>query len=167
MERMEVRVLYQNVGRGGDATHIFLQTAVELGAVIAVTAGERGRRKQQPGYEIAYESDDIVVYRIRGSLVTVRGQGNSALAEGDMAIAYLRPKLNRNIARSRLREMERRGASTFMGDFNCHGHGKDRMLQEWTEEEELMDIGTAEYTHRWGAHRCTIDRILTRGGARP
>jgi len=61
-----------------------------------------------------------------------------------------------------------RGCQHSRGDLNCHGKGKDKMLQEWIEEEEMMDIGTAEYTHRYGTrHRCIIDRILTKGGARP
>jgi len=62
--------------------------------------------------------------------------------------------------------MERKGARTFVGDLNCHCNGKDRVLKEWIEQEELMDIGTAMYTHRWGAHRCVIDRALTRSSAR-
>lgn len=82
-------------------------------------------------------------------------------------MVYMNPNYNRNTAKARLREMIREGAQNVMEDLNCHGKGKDRMLREWIDEEELMDIGTAEYTHRWGAHRYTIDRILTRGGASP
>jgi len=35
------------------------------------------------------------------------------------------------------------------------------------ESEEMQDIGTADYTHKWGAHRCIIDRVITRSNARP
>jgi len=62
--------------------------------------------------------------------------------------------------------MERQGANTIIGDLNC-GRGKRQKLEEWMEEEEMQDIGTAEYTHRWGAHRCTIDRVITRSNAGP
>ena len=58
--------------------------------------------------------------------------------------------------------MERRGASTFIGDLNC-SRRKATRLQERIEQEDLMDVGTAEFTHRWGQHRCTIARVLTRG----
>ena len=162
-------MLYQNVGMGGEAADILLQIGVEKKAEVIVMAepwGEKGRRKQQVGYEIAYESKDIVVYTLKNSGMTVRGEGSWAKVE-DVAVAYLRPWLNRSTVRARLREMVARGANTIMGDLNCHGNGKDRMLEEWIAQEELMDIGTAEYTHARGAHRCTIDRVLTRGNARP
>jgi len=170
-ERGEMKVLYLNVGRASGATHTALQVAVEEGAEIVVTAepwGESKRRIQQPGMEVAYESRDIVVYRLRRSEIKVRGEGNWAMINGDISVAYLRPKLNRQTVKARLREMMNRGANSIVGDLNCHGNGKDKMLREWIEEEELMDIGTSEYTHRYGAtHKCTIDRVLTNGGARP
>ena len=170
-EERELRVLYQNVGRASGATHTVLQVAVEEKAEIVIAAepwGEDKRRIQQPGMEVAYESRDIVVYRLKGSEVKVRGEGSWAMIDGDIAAAYLRPKLNRQTVRTRLRDMLRKGANTVIGDLNCHGNGKDNMLKEWIEEEELMDIGMAEYTHRYGdSHKCTIDRVLTKGGARP
>jgi len=167
----EMKILYLNVGRAEGVTHTVLQVAVEEGAAIVITAepwGENKRRKQQPGYEVAYESKDIVVYRLQGSHIRVRGEGSWALIGEEVAAAYLRPRLNRTTVKSRLHEMIRKGATTVIGDPNCHGNGKDRMLSEWIEEEEMMDIGTAEYTHRYGlTHKCIIDRVLTKGGGRP
>ena len=170
-EERELKILYQNVGRAREATHVVLQVAVEEKAEVVVVAepwGEEKKRIQQPGMEIAYESKDIVVYKLRGSEVPVRGEGSWAMIDGDIAAAYLRPKLNRQTVKARLQTMIRRGAHTVVGDLNCHRNGKDNMLKEWIEGEEMMDIGTAEYTHRYGkTHKCTIDRILTRGGTRP
>jgi len=167
----ETKVMYQNVGRREDAAHLLLQSAVELGVVVVVMAepwGAKNKRKQQPGYEIPYDGEDIVVYRIRGSDMSVRGEGQWVMIGGNTAATYLRPRLNKHTVKAKLREMIRKGATTVVGDLNCHGHGKDRMLEEWIEEEEMMDIGTAEYTHRQGpTHKCTIDRILTKGGTRP
>ena len=82
----------------------------------------------------------------------------------EIAMAYIKPEYNCTTVKARLQVMEREGANTFMGDLNCHGGNKGRKLAKWIEQEELMDVGTAEYTHRWGKHRCTID---TRGVARP
>ena len=72
----EVKVLYQNVGRGGAATNLVLQVAVEEGAAVVAVAepwGVKGKRKQQAGYEIAYESDDIVIYKMQCCVLSVRG----------------------------------------------------------------------------------------------
>jgi len=62
--------------------------------------------------------------------------------------------------------MERLGANTRIGDLNC-GRGKRAKLEEWMESEEMQDIGTVEYTHRWGAHKCIIGRVITRSTAKP
>jgi len=58
--------------------------------------------------------------------MTIRGEGDWEMAGGDTAVAYLKPEYNRSTARARLREMERRGAQSFISDLNCHGKGKDR-----------------------------------------
>jgi len=58
----EVKFIYQNVGTGGIATDVLLQTAVEKEAVVVVVAepwGKKGARKTIAGYDVAYDSDDV------------------------------------------------------------------------------------------------------------
>jgi len=54
-----------------------------------------------------------------------------------------------------------------MGDFNCCGGTKQRVLQDLIEGGDWEDIGTTQHTHEWGSHKCRIDRVLTRAGGRP
>jgi len=59
----ELRLMYQNVGKGATAAHLLLQLAVEKEAEVVVIAepwGEMGRRKQPVGYEVAYEARYLV-----------------------------------------------------------------------------------------------------------
>lgn len=59
--------MYQNVGRGGTAANLLLQLAVVvLVAMAELLGGEVGRRKQQAGCEVAYDSKYLVVYKLRG-----------------------------------------------------------------------------------------------------
>ena len=54
-----------------------------------------------------------------------------------------------------------------MGDLNCCGGSKKRVLGEWIEEDVLQDIGKEEQTHALGNHRCRIVSVLTRGLGKP
>ena len=56
---------------------------------------------------------------------------------------------------------------TIIGDLNYCGGSKKRRLGEFIEEQNLDDIGRIEHTHEWGAHRCRIDRVLTKEKGRP
>jgi hypothetical protein len=57
--------------------------------------------------------------------------------------------------------------ATVVGDFNCCGGTKKRVLGEIIETEDWDDVGTTKHTHEWGKHRCRIDRVLTREGEKP
>ena len=164
-----IRVAVGSRSWAEDTSHLILQLAVEKRATIVGVAepwGGEGRRKQQAGYEIAYDSKYLTIYRLQGRDIEVRGVGDWAMAGGEIALAYLKPEFNWRTVITRLRTMERQGANTVIGDLNCN-RNKRQKLEEWMEEEEMQDIGTAEYTHKWGAHRCVIDRAITRSNARP
>jgi len=164
-----VKVLYQNVRRAEVESHLILQLAVEKGATVVAVAepwGKEGRRKQQAGYEVGYDSKYLTVYKLRGRELEIKGRGDYAQIGQEVAVAYLKPDFNWHTVQTKLETMEREGVHTIMGDLNCSGR-KRRKLEEWMEQEEMQDIGTAEYTHRQGAHRCTIDRVITRTSARP
>jgi len=78
----EIRILYQNVRRGEDTHHLVLQLAVEKRAVVVAVAepwGGEGRRKQQAGFEIAYDSKYLVVYKLRGREIEVKGMETGRL----------------------------------------------------------------------------------------
>jgi len=149
--------------------HLLLQLAVEKRAAVVVTAepwGGEGKRKQQAGYEVVYDSKYLVVYKLRGREIEVKGHGDWVMIGGEVAAAYLKPEFNQHTVRGRLAAMERDGAHTILGDLNCSGR-KRAKLEQWIEQEEMQDIGTAEYTHKQGAHKCIIDRVLTRTTAKP
>jgi len=136
--------------------------------VVAVAEpwGEIGRRKQQAGFELIYDAKYLAIYRLRGREIEVKGEGDWALVGREVAMAYLKPEFNWQTVRARLGMIDRKGANTIIGDLNCSARKRGK-LQEYMEEEEMMDISTAEYTHIWGEHRCTIDVVITRGAARP
>ena len=64
-------------------------------------------------------------------------------------------------------ERMREAAETILGDLNCCGGSKKRVLEEWIEREDWQNIGREDHIHEWGNHRCRIDRVLTRGWGKP
>ena len=58
-------------------------------------------------------------------------------------------------------------AHTIIGDLNACGGSKKRRLEEFIEMEQVDDIGREEHTHKWGNHRCRIDRVLASGRGKP
>jgi len=138
-EEGEVRVLYQNVRRGEDTSHLILQLVVEKKATIVGVAepwGSEGRRKQQAGYEIAYDSKYLMIHKLRGQEIEVKGEGDWVMGGKEVAIAYLKPEFNWRTVSARLRRMERMGVNTIVGDLNC-GRRKRQKLEDWMESEEM------------------------------
>jgi len=94
-----------------------------------------------------------------------RGNGEWVTIGDTLGAAYLPPHLNQHQLREALTQLIQK--DTIIGDLNCCGGTKKRVLEEMLEQRGWDDIGTTGHTHEKGQHRCRIDRVLTRGQARP
>ena len=168
-EEGEIKVIYLNGRRGRRQAEVALQIGSEKRADVVVFAEaleEAERRPQHGTYNLVANSKYLSLYTRKGRYIRVelKDRGAYALIGGQVAAAYLPPQLNNYDVRTMLNKMAR--GHTIMGDLNCCGGSKRRVLEEFIELGEWADIGKEEHTHQWGNHKCRIDRVLTKGGGR-
>jgi len=78
---------------------------------------------------------------------------------------YLPPHLDQR--RVAMKPAEMVGAGVIIGDLNYCSSSKKRRLKAFIREPDIEVIGTTQHIHKWGEHRCRIDRVLTRARAGP
>jgi len=164
------KVMYINRRRGRVQGDMGLQLGAELGAdvvVIAEAVEDQERRNVHATYVLTLNTRYLVVYVRKNKQVKCKKKGNGEwVAIGDtLGAAYLPPHMNQHQLREVMSQLMQK--DTIIGDLNCCGGTKKKTLEALIEERGWEDIGTTEHTHEWGNHKCRIDRVLTRGGARP
>jgi len=133
--------------------------------VIAEALADQERRNQHGTYDLKLNTKYLGIYTRKDREITCRkrGAGEWALIGGNIGGAYLPPHLDQHKCRKCIENMMTK-ADTIMGDFNCCGGTKRRVLEEIIETQQWDDIGTTHHTHEQGKHKCRIDRVLTRVG---
>ena len=132
--------------------------------VIAEALVQQDRWPNHGTYNLVRNSKYMSGYvrKDRDIRVKSKDEGEWVLIGGNIAVVYLPLHKNPHEVGRILRGISRE-AETIIGDLNCCGRSKKRVLEAWIEEEELQDIAREEHTHEWGRHMCRIDRVLPKG----
>jgi len=164
------KVLYLNGRRGRIQGDMVLQLGAELGAevvVIVEALEDQSRRNNHGTYNLVLNTKCLAVYVRKDREVKCkrRGNGEWVIIGDTLVAAYLPPHLNQHQGEGFLSQMMLK--DTVIGDLNCCGGTKRGTLEKAITERGWEDIETTGHMHEWGKHKCSIDRVLTRGGAKP
>ena len=90
------------------------------------------------------------VYTRKDKHIKVEGKGGGSWVRigGRIAATYLPPQMNHHELARALGAMGQ--VDTIIGDLNECGRSKKKRLEQFTQEEQLDDIGREEHTHEWG-----------------
>jgi len=126
--------------------------------VIAESWPDQGNGSQHGTYNLQLNTTYLAVYTRKDMVVECRKRGGGEWLSigGNTGAGYIPPHWEQHRLRRTLLSMVRE-LDTIMGDFNCCGGTKKRVLQEIIEAEEWDDIGTSHHTQEWGKHKCKID----------
>jgi len=162
------KILYLNGRRGRAQADLLLQLGAELEADVVVVAEEVQdveRRNQHGAYDLRVNTKYLGVYTRKDCEIKCRKRGRGEWVEigGNVGAGYFPPQWDHhkvsNTMRGIMNEMD-----VVIGDFNCCGGSKKKALEGIITELEFDDIGTTQHTHKWGRHKCRIDRVLAKSG---
>ena len=157
-EREALKVAYQNVGRGIEATNILLdrgrQENWDLVFVAEAWQGRKGERTIQQGYRIFYQEGSSISLYVREE-VDLHQLGakietsQNWIKLGDIITGvYLSPSLNMEPLREALTQLPT--TDNIIGDLNCTQRYRRRALLEKMTARNLTEISIKANTwRRW------------------
>jgi len=131
------KVMYINGRRGRIQGDMGLQLGAEIGAevvVIAEALDDQDRRNTHATCNLELNTNYLVVYVRKDRKVKCRKRGNGEwVTIGDtVGAVYLPPHLNQHQLKEALTQLMQK--DTIIGDLNCCGGTKRRVLEEMQEQ---------------------------------